>query len=140
MIADRALLGVHALLCAWFGLNFIGVPRLVSREGGFGVAGALLGALLAAGIAYVLGWQAAAVPMLLALLYWCWIQRRHWIFYLRGAPPELVEKYDQLFGDNVRILPRKPGGVVPDAYHTILHVLLVAELGLTIRACVRLAG
>lgn len=140
MIADRALLGVHALLCAWFGLNFAGVPRWVSREGLVGVAGALLGAVVTAGIAYVLGWQAAALPMLPTLLYWCWIQRRHWIFYFLGAPPAMVETYDQLFGKNVRILPIKPGGVVPDAYHTILHVLLVAELGLTIRACVRLAG
>lgn len=131
---------VHALLCAWFGLNFVGVPRLVSREGLSGVAGALLGAVVATGIAYVVGWQAAALPMLPTLVYWCWIQRRHWIFYVRGAPPAMVEKYGRLFGANVRILPMKPGGVVPDAYHTILHVLLVAELGLTLRACWRLAG
>lgn len=140
MIPDRALLWVHVALCAWFSLNFVGVPRLVDRETPFGLAGALFGAVLAIAIAYSLGIDRASLVALPILLYWCWHQRRHWAFHFGGAPPEIVAKYDSLFAGNVRLLPLEQGRVVPDAYHTILHVLLVADALLTIRACLRLLG
>lgn len=140
MIADRALLWVHVALCAWFALNFVGVPRLVDKETLWGLAGALLGAVLAVAIAYVLGIERAALAALPVLLYWCWHQRLHWVFHFAGAPPEIVAKYDSLFGGNVRLLPLEQGRVVPDAYHTILHVLLLGDALLTFRACLRLLG
>jgi hypothetical protein len=140
MIGDRALLWVHLALCAWFALNFVGVPRLVARETPLGLAGALLAGVLAVAIAYGLGVERAAFGALPILLYWCWNQRRHWLFHFGGAPPAIIAKYDALFGGNVRLLPLEQGRVVPDAYHTILHLLLVADTLLTIRACLRLLG
>jgi len=133
-----ALRMVHALLWVWFGLNFVGVPRLVSRETLLGIAGALFAGTTAIAIAYVAGWWRAAFLALPMLLYWCWNQRRHWLFHFRGAPPEIVVKYRNLFGGNITILRRQPGRVVPDAYHTILHVLLVADVVLTLLACSRM--
>ena len=134
------LLLVHTLLCAWFALDFIGVPRLVSKDPLRGLAGALLAAIVAIELAYLLGQQRAAFAAVPVLGYWCWNQRRHWIFHFAGAPPEIVIKYASLFGDMVSILPRQPGRVVPDAYHTILHALLVADLALSLAACARLLG
>lgn len=131
------LLLVHTLLCGWFALDFVGVPRLVDKDELRGVAGALLAAIVAIELAYLLGHVRAAFAALPVLAYWCWNQRRHWIFHFAGAPPEIVAKYAELFGANVSILRRRPGRVVPDAYHTILHALLLADLALTIAACAR---
>ena len=102
------------------------------------MAGALFATIVAIGIAYAVGVRAVALLALPTLGYWCWHQRRHWVFYIRGAPPEIVERYGQLFGGNIHIFPVEPGRVVPDAYHTILHILLVADLALTIRSCLQL--
>jgi len=132
------LLVVHTALCAWFALDFIGVPRLVDKDPLLGLAGALLAAIVAIELAYLRGHARAAFAALPMLVYWCWNQRRHWIFHFAGAPPEIVTKYAALFGGNLTILPRQPGRVVPDAYHTILHALLLADLALTAAACLRL--
>ncbi|MHB9145958.1 MAG: hypothetical protein ACYC5Y_11555 [Symbiobacteriia bacterium] len=120
------------LLLAWYSLLFVGVPGLSGRrlrlsdedawqyvllEGVFGAgfAGLLLRARWAPGL------------LLFVLIIWGALQvRAHWMPMIFGAPAEFVQGYNTHFGSYWRILPRSDRRVVPDAFHTIQSLLILA--------------
>ena len=69
------------------------------------------------------------------------VDRRRAAVHQRGVPDQYfaaageskLRWYDRAFGDHWRLLPEAAGRTVPDAYHTVLAILLVANLCLALR-------
>ena len=125
-------------LALWFSLDFIGIVRLVDKEPLLSLAGfmlALLAAFLIAGL-FEVRYMAAIFSLSLAV--WLWLQiDTHWGTYLLPASQQKLRWYVRVFGDNIRVLPSLPGRTTPDAYHTFLAVLILANLLLAVRDMLR---
>lgn len=86
----------------------------------------LLVALLLDFALQVAGWTYAGVGMLIILAAWGSLQfRAHWLPYLRGASMQEVQSYYRAFGDNWYLFRRTADRISPDAYHTVMHLLMV---------------
>jgi hypothetical protein len=129
------------LLTIWFALDFVGVGKLVDREPILSLAGimlALMGAFLVSGFRR-LPWVAPVYALALAI--WGALQvQTHWSTYFAPASEAKLRWYGRVFGDHWRLLPELPTRTVPDAYHTILAVLIVVNLALALRDIWRPAG
>lgn len=129
--------GLAAVLTGWFGLDFVGVPGLVEREGVFTLAGlmlAILGVVLWGGWR---GWRWLAPLYVAVLLIWVGLQlETHWLGYVFTSPSaRRLAWYERAFGGHLAMLPARPGHTRPDAYHTLLAGLLLANLASTVRDC-----
>ncbi len=127
------------LLGAWFGLNFIGAPGVVSREPIFSLAGVMLGLVAAFALMGLLGLRYAAALWLIALLVWAFLQiETHWsTYFFVEASEKKAAWYARTFGGNWRFLPVIEGRTTPDGYHAILGALILANIGAAIRDTVR---
>jgi hypothetical protein len=117
------------VLCAWFVLDFIGWPRLVEREPLVSLAGLML-ALMVLFIAGGL-WRIPyiALPYAIALSVWAFLQwQTHWSSYFFAATPQKLTWYGRAFGRHWHLLSDRAGHTTPDAYHTVLAVLIVVNL------------
>ena len=128
-------IGALAVLAAWFGLDFVGVPGVVAREPLLSLAGlmlALLGLFAVLGIA---GIRFAAPVYAAALGVWAVLQiETHWSTYLVfDASARKLAWYDAVFGEHWRVLPELVGRTTPDGYHTVLAALIVLNLILALR-------
>ncbi|MBX7166304.1 MAG: hypothetical protein K1X74_08130 [Pirellulales bacterium] len=127
-----------AALAAWFALDFVGVHRLVDREPLVSLAGlmlALLVLLLIGGLARV---RYLAIPYGLSLAVWAGLQwDTHWSTFLFTASPRKLAWYERVFGDHGHLLTARPGHTTPDTYHTVLALLLLANLLLVGRDLLR---
>lgn len=128
-----------AVLTAWFALDFVGVPGVVQREPVLSLAGVMLGLL---GLFAVLGIarvRFAAPFYAVALAVWAALQiETHWATYLFiDASARKLAWYDAVFGDHWRFLPEIAGRTTPDGYHTVLALLIVANLALALRDTLR---
>ena len=128
-------IGAAAVLTAWFGLDFVGVPGVVEREPLLSLAGlmlALLGLFILLGIA---GVRFVAPVCAAALCVWAALQiETHWGTYLFVDPSERkLGWYSAVFGDHWRLLPEFAGRTTPDGYHTVLAMLIVVNLRLALR-------
>ena len=52
----------------------------------------------------------------------------HWSYTLFGASEEKLAGYNECFRDTVRLFPASDKRLVPDLYHIILHLLILANL------------
>jgi hypothetical protein len=121
------------LLTLWFALDFVGVRRLVDREPLVSLAGLMLALMAGFLVAGFFGWRWTAPVYSLALAIWAALQiQTHWLTYVTAASEAKLRWYDRAFGDHWRVLPEWAGRTVPDAYHTILAVLLAANLCLAL--------
>jgi hypothetical protein len=129
MRLSKATVVAALMLTVWFALDFVGVANLVDREGLVSLAGLMLllmAGFLAAGMAR---WRFAAPVYAVALAVWGGLQiETHWLTWVTSAGEARLLWYDRAFGDHWRILPESAGHTVPDAYHTVLAVLLAANL------------
>jgi hypothetical protein len=129
MRLGKATLVAALILTVWFALDFVGVARLVDREGLVSLAGLMLVLMvgfLAAGLA---GWRFTAPIYAMALAVWGALQvETHWLTWVTGASDARLAWYDRAFGDHWRILPESAQHTVPDAYHTVLALLLAVNL------------
>lgn len=138
MRLSRTTLVLLVMLGLWFGLDFIGVPRLVDREPLVSLAGLMLALLAAFLLAGLLKVRYAAPVFGLSLVVWLWLQiETHWGTYLLPASERKLQWYGRVFGDHLRLLPSLPDRTTPDAYHTVLLVLLLASLASAIRDTLR---
>ncbi len=119
-----------ALLLGWYGLLYIGLPRFCGRvrfdEPDDLLYHLLLAALLLDVGLQVGGWTYAGIGMLIILIVWGALQfRAHWLPYLRGASMQDVQRYYRAFGDNLYLFRHTGDRILPDAYHTVMHFLMV---------------
>ena len=120
------------LLFAWFNLLFVGIPGLSGERLRLTDQGAwqyvFLDGFLGIGlIGLLLRTPWAPRLLLLALAVWGGLQfRAHWVPMFFGASPEFVQRYNAIFGGYWRILPYSDSRVVPDAFHTVQSLLILA--------------
>ena len=63
------------------------------------------------------------------LMLWLCVQRRcHWYYTLFGASPLKLKGYNDCFRDTIRIFPASDTRIIPDLYHILMHVMIIANL------------
>ena len=63
------------------------------------------------------------------LLLWFVVQFMcHWYFTIFGAGEAKLKGYNECFKGTVRIFPESETRLVPDLYHIVLHLLILANL------------
>lgn len=127
------------LIAVWFGLDFIGLPGVVSREPLFSLAGLMLGFVVLFGALGLFKVRYAALFWLIALLVWAALQiETHWASYLFvDASERKAAWYSRVFGGNWRFLPGIEGRTTPDGYHTILGALIATNIVSALRDVIR---
>ena len=67
------------------------------------------------------------------LLLWFAVQFRcHWHYTLFGADDGKLRGYNECFRGTVRLFPMREDRLIPDLYHIVLHLLLLANIILCI--------
>ncbi len=67
--------------------------------------------------------------LLAVLMFWMVVQFFcHWYYTIFGASPEKLEGYNQCFEGTVRIFPVSNTRLIPDLYHIVLHILIIANI------------
>lgn len=63
------------------------------------------------------------------LLLWLIVQFMcHWYFTIFGASERKLQGYNDCFRDAVRLFPMSETRLIPDLYHIVLHLLILANL------------
>lgn len=63
------------------------------------------------------------------LLLWFAVQFMcHWYFTIFGASERKLQGYNDCFRDAVRIFPMSEKRLIPDLYHIVLHLLILANI------------
>ena len=65
----------------------------------------------------------AVLVVWLVVQYFC-----HWHFTIFGATPEKIRGYNRCFEGSLCIVPRREDRLIPDFYHTVLHILIALNL------------
>ncbi len=61
----------------------------------------------------------------------CWIIVQffcHWYFTIFGVSEKKLKGYNEGFSDTVRFIPASDTKLIPDFYHTILHILILINI------------
>ena len=67
--------------------------------------------------------------LLTILLLWFIVQFLcHWYYTIFGASEKKLQGYNECFRDTIRIFPMSEVRLVPDLYHIILHILILANI------------
>ena len=63
------------------------------------------------------------------LLLWFAVQFMcHWYFTIFGASEKKLQGYNECFRDSIRIIPASDTRLIPDLYHTVLHILILINI------------
>lgn len=124
---------LFALLILWFTLVLIGIPGLVTKGSWRGVYGLVYGLLELILIVLFIGhlqkWKVEPLLTLAALIVWGSMQFiSHWYGFFFGASANQLTRYYGMFSGTYRFFPKSPTRTVPDAFHTVLGLLIVANL------------
>ena len=69
-------------------------------------------------------WILAGILLLwLAVQFMC-----HWYFTIFGASEQKLQGYNDCFRDTARIFPMSAQRLIPDLYHIVLHLLILANI------------
>ena len=124
MGCEMGMLILQIILWGWF-LGCI----CTYRPGGRLLVGGLLFWLLPA----VGKWVLPAV-----LLFWAAVQFLcHWYYTIFGASEKKLAGYNRCFKDTVHLFPASETRLIPDLYHIVLHLLILANLVLCIANIIR---
>ena len=67
--------------------------------------------------------------LLTILLLWFIVQFLcHWYYTIFGSSEKKLRGYNECFRDTIRIFPMSEVRLVPDVYHIILHILILANI------------
>lgn len=121
---------LSGLLMVWFGLLFIGFKRFCGRVNFHATDDIQYVVLELLLVVYFVGdlrhWAFVTPMMMFVFLLWGFLQfRAHWLPFMVGATEERLLSYYKAFGWNLYILPKSRQRIVPDAYHTIQHALML---------------
>jgi len=136
--SNRSIFWAVACLTAWFSLAFVSLPNLVDSwfvEDGIWVwisvgFWAHFPVIL---FLYYKDFKYTDWILLSVLIIWGVIQyESHWLWFFKQPDHEKLTSYFQTF-DFWYLLPKPEGRIVPDAYHTILHILMIGTFGVWLR-------
>ena len=132
-----AVIAVSVLLWVWFlGAVFTWRFGKILLVEGMGIKSAecFMLALFSAALGLYVLWEPAGRWVLPAVLaFWLVVQFFcHEYFTLFGASPEKLAGYNECFAGTVKLFPPKEDRLIPDLYHIILHLLILANLLLAV--------
>lgn len=120
---------LFALLTLWFTLVLIGIPGLVTKGSWRGLYGLLELILIVLFIGHLQKWKVEPLLTLVGLIIWGSMQFvSHWYGFFFGASANQLTQYYGMFSGTYRFFPKSPTRIVPDAFHTVLGLLIVANL------------
>lgn len=128
----KTVLWTTAILLGWLGLDMIGLKigpyYLVEKEWGAS-EGTLFVLLLGSLLLFMAAERMGKYILGSVLILWGSFQfAAHWRYVFFGAEQELVESYNKLFANNLRLFPMSGTAIIPDLYHFVLMALTVATL------------
>ena len=63
------------------------------------------------------------------LVFWFTVQFFcHWYYTIFGASERKLQGYNDCFKDTVRLFPMSETRLIPDLYHTLLHILILVNI------------
>lgn len=131
------IIAVSCLLWLWFlGCTFtwkFGKALLVEGMGLKSIEFAAL-ALFSIGICSFLLWEPVGKWILLVELT-LWLVEQffcHEYFTIFGVSDRKLKGYNECFEGTVKLFPVSETCLVPDLYHIVLHLLILADLALTV--------
>lgn len=66
------------------------------------------------------------------LLFWFVVQFFcHWYYTIFGASEKKLKGYNECFKDTIRLIPASESKLIPDLYHILLHLFILANIALT---------
>ena len=72
------------------------------------------------------------------LLLWPTVQFFcHWYYTIFGASRKKLLGYNDCFRDTVHLIPMSDKRLIPDLYHIILHILILADLAACVAGLIR---
>lgn len=130
-----AITTISIVLWLWFlGCTFTWRFGKVLLVEGMGLKSLEFAVLLffTAGIAlYLLIEPIGKWVLFLELLLWLIVQFFcHEYFTIFGASKRKLEGYNRCFQDSVKLFPASESRLIPDLYHIVLHMLIIADLAL----------
>lgn len=133
MKLKAARLGFFLLLFLWFSLDLIGIPGLVSRDPIMSPSGILEIFVLIILVGDLRNWRFSAFLSLATLGLWGYVQyTSHWQYFFFGVPAQKLQRYYAFYAGMARFFPESYTRLIPDAFHTILGVLIVVNFILAI--------
>lgn len=67
--------------------------------------------------------------VLTALVFWLIVQFFcHWYYTLFGASETKIQGYNKCFKNTVHLFPQRDDKIIPDFYHIVLHLLILANI------------
>ncbi len=125
MKLKRISLIFYLLLMLWFSLDLVGIPGLVTRDALVGPVGVLEIILLIILIGYLRGWHFSPFLSTITLGLWGYLQfASHWQYFFFGASTQQLQRYYAFYAGMARFLPESSTRLIPDAFHTILGILI----------------
>jgi len=77
-------------------------------------------------------------PLSAFLFIWMAVQySSHWHYTLFGATEEKIAGYNEFFADTFSIIPASDSRIIPDFYHTVLHIFILFALLTMVIYCIR---
>lgn len=129
MSLRKASLVLYVLLLIWFTLDLIGVPGLVTRDDWLTPSGLLEFLLVILLIGHLRQWSAVPLLSLATLSLWGYLQYiSHWHGFFFGMSGDRLKRYYAFFAGMYRFFPESQSRTIPDAYHTILGLLIAINL------------
>ena len=126
-------LGLYLLLLLWFTLDLFGIPDFVIRDNLLSTSGLLELLLVLILIGYLQQWKATPLLSFAVLGLWGFLQYiSHWYGFFFGISVDKLKRYYTSFAGMYRFFPESEARLIPDAYHTILGILLAINLVLVV--------
>jgi hypothetical protein len=126
---NKLFLISYIALVIWYTLDLIGIKGFVSRDEIFSISGVWELILISICIGYFLSWKYIDMFSGIVLLLWGYLQYdSHWRAFLFGESPEWLRGYYRFFSGMYRFYPESSTRAIPDAYHTILGLLLAVNI------------
>ena len=127
---------VNLVLWAWFfGCIVTYKTKKFVLVEGMGVKSVEYGALLLFSLALALFFAVHAVGKWVlfgVLVLWFTVQFFcHWRYTIFGVSEEKLRSYNACFQNTLHIIPASNTRLVPDFYHIVLHLLIIASAVLT---------
>ena len=80
-------------------------------------------------LAYIFLRPAGRWILLAILAFWFAVQFMcHWYYTIFGASEKKLRGYNECFRGTVRLFPESGERIVPDLYHIVLHLLIMANI------------
>jgi len=118
-------------LFIWYSLVFFNIPKLLiaGSINLFSLSSLLELFLVIILLGYFLKWKYSDFFALFILFLWGYLQyAAHWRHLLFKPSKEVLNHYYQFFHGTLRFFPQSDVRIVPDAYHTVLGLLILLNL------------